>query len=155
MSKMQTVLETYRSAAEPVAARGADAARSVVDHMRRGAQDLTNRVQSRARDEIDRRRATAATTLESLASALRPDGSDRRRKLAIVGGSSLALTAALGMGVALGFVLSRQLKARAERRTEIAAAAPAPRETFEEAPLYNGAGHKDQASTIPTATGLL
>jgi hypothetical protein len=121
--------------------------------MRRSAQDLTSRVQSRARGEVDRRRMTAATTLESLASALRPDGADRNRKRAIVGGSSLALTAALGVGVALGFLLSRQLKARAERRAALPVAAPQDRP--EETPLYNGAGHKDQASTIPTAPGLL
>jgi pantoate kinase len=86
--------------------------------MRRKAQDLTVQAQSRARGEIDRRRTRAATTLEGLADALRPDRVARRKTLAVAGGSGLALTAALGIGVALGFVMSRELKKRADQRAQ-------------------------------------
>jgi hypothetical protein len=104
-----------RAVVDDLPARAASA-REALNQMRRKAQDLTVQAQSRARGEIDRRRTRAATTLEGLADALRPDRAARRKTLAVAGGSGLALTAALGIGVALGFVMSRELKKRADQR---------------------------------------
>ena len=78
MSKLQSVLDTYRSTAEEVPARGRDFARTAVDQIRHRALDLRDRAQERALDlrdraqgrartEIDHRRSTAATTLANLA----------------------------------------------------------------------------------------
>ena len=121
MSKTQALeaLEARRSqAADAVkAATKALAASAPATRMRRKALDLTSQARARARNEVARRRTSAAATLESLADALRgedreADARARRKTLAVAGGSSLALTAALGIGVALGFALSRQLKKR-------------------------------------------
>jgi hypothetical protein len=116
MNRTEAMRE-LRSVAEDLPARAASA-REALNQMRRRAQDLTVQAHSRARGEIERRRTTAATTLEGLADALRPNGVARRRTLAVAGGSGLALTAALGIGVALGFVVSRELKKRADLRAE-------------------------------------
>src|SRR6202008_1816081 len=115
--KATEAMRELRTIADDLPAKAASA-RETLNQMRRRAQDLTLQARGRARGEIDRRRATAATTLESLAGALRPDGDRRARRktLAIAGGSSLVLTAALGIGVALGFVMSRELKKRADLR---------------------------------------
>lgn len=115
MNKTDAMRE-LRTAAADLPAKAASA-RAALNQMRRKAQDLTVQARSRARGELERRRITAADTLESLAGALRPDAARARRKtLAIAGGSTLALTAALGVGVALGFMMSRQLKKRAEQQ---------------------------------------
>ncbi|CAN7506861.1 hypothetical protein LJR225_003627 [Phenylobacterium sp. LjRoot225] len=117
--KTTEAMRELRTIADDLPAKAASA-REAFNQMRRKAQDLTVQAQGRARGEIDRRRTTAATTLESLAGALRPDSDvrARRKTLAIAGGSSLALTAALGIGVALGFMMSRELKKRADQRAE-------------------------------------
>jgi hypothetical protein len=116
MNRTDAIRE-LRSAAEDLPAKAASA-RAAINQMRRKAQDLTVQASGRARGEIARRRTTAATTLESLADALRPDqdARARRKALAIAGGSGVALAAAVGLGVALGFVLSRAMKKRAEQR---------------------------------------
>ena len=84
------------------------------------AQDFAARAPGQARREIARRRSATAARLESLAGAIRPDEEARavrnRNTAVIAGGSSLALAAALGLGVALGFYLSRELNKRAELR---------------------------------------
>jgi len=136
-------LRELRSATQDLPARAASA-RAALNQWRRRAQDLSVQAQSRARGEIDRRRATAAATLEGLAGALRPahGGRGRRKSLASAAGPGLALTAALGIGVALGFLVSRQLKKRAEER---AAAQPASEAAATPSPT---------AIAAPTATSL-
>jgi hypothetical protein len=119
--KTTEAMRELRTIADDLPAKAA-AAREALNQMRRRAQDLTLQARGRARGEIDRRRTTAATTLESLAGALRPERDARRKTLAIAGGSGLVLTAALGIGVALGFVMSRELKKRADQRAGTAAA---------------------------------
>lgn len=94
------------------------------------ARDLGSRTQARALGALDRRRGSAAETLETLARALRRSdplraARTRRKTLAVAGGASLALTAALGVGVALGMMLSRRLQRRAEARTTSGADKPA------------------------------
>ena len=96
--------------------------RSPFARVQRQAGVLRDRARLRARGEIDRRRTDAATTLETLAQALRPHdaavgGKARRTALALAGGSGLALTAALGIGVAMGMLLSARRKKRADERT--------------------------------------
>jgi hypothetical protein len=80
------------------------------------AQSRARDAQSRARDQIDRRRSVTADRLEDFADALRPPAQGRRRTMAVAGGSGLALVVVLGAGVALGLVLSRELKRRADLR---------------------------------------
>lgn len=80
------------------------------------AQTRARDAQSRARDQIERRRSITADRLEDMADALRPTAQSRRRTMAVAGGSGLALVVVLGAGVALGLVLSRELKKRAEQR---------------------------------------
>lgn len=113
------VTRELRTAADDLPAKAASA-RAALTQMGRKAQDLTLQARSRARGGIDRGRTAAATTLESLAGALRPDGDARARRRIppIPGGSNLALAAALGIGVALGFMMSRELKRRADPRVE-------------------------------------
>jgi len=113
----------------------ADAAKSpasqaFVDQLRRRAADVAGMAKQRAADftsfargrageEVGRRRSSAADALENLIEVIRPPADHRvrrNRKLALVGGSGLALTAAVGLGVAVGFVLSRQLKKKAVER---------------------------------------
>jgi hypothetical protein len=93
------------------------------------AQDFASRAPGQARREIARRRSAAAARLESFAEAIRPDEEARsvrnRRTAAIAGGSTVALAAALGLGVALGFYLSRELKKRAEARDAVEGVEPA------------------------------
>jgi Flp pilus assembly protein TadB len=108
-------LRQIRATAEEMPAKAASA-RAALNQMRRRAVDFTDQAHSRARGEIYRRRSTAADTLEDLAGALRPARGSRRRTMAIAGGSGLAITAVLGLGVALGFVVSRELKKRADLR---------------------------------------
>jgi hypothetical protein len=82
----------------------------------RDAQDRAREVRGLARDRIDARRSVTADRLEDLADALRPAAQSRRRNMAVAGGSGLALVAVLGAGVALGLVLSREMKKRADLR---------------------------------------
>ena len=104
------------------------AARAALGLMRRRAQDMRARAQGlavsaprQAREAVARRRTATAARLESLADAIRPldqtEAARARRKTAMIaGGSTLALAAALGAGVALGMFISRRLqKRRAER----------------------------------------
>jgi hypothetical protein len=104
------------------AATRAAAARAALNEMRTRALEFRLRARDRARGEVERRRSDAADRLQSLAGALRPEGraKDRRKAFVVAGGSTLALTAALGLGVALGLALSRELKKRAEKRAEMA-----------------------------------
>jgi hypothetical protein len=90
------------------------------------AQELKDWAQDRAATEVVRRRATAADGLESLAEILRPDSHRRRKTLLRAGGSGLALTAAVGIGVALGFTISRELKKRKEKADKVSARMAAP-----------------------------
>lgn len=80
------------------------------------ARDLVASMQTRARDQIDRRRSRSADRLESLADVLRPSDQASRARHRTIAGSSLALAAVLGAGVALGLVVSRELKKRADLR---------------------------------------
>jgi len=122
MTKTEVTAETrrLRDAVQEAADQRRTAARAAWLKMRRRADDLASEAQARARRELTRRRDAAADALEGIAEALRPqDGPGaaraRRTKLAMAGGSTLALTAALGAGVALGFLLSRELKKRKAR----------------------------------------
>jgi hypothetical protein len=126
------VLEARRADAADAVTDARRTAQATVGRIRTTALDFTSQARGRAMDlasrardfrrmargEVDRRRNSAAESLESLAAVLRPgaERGDRRKALAIVGGSGVALTVALGAGVALGFALSRQLKRRADRR---------------------------------------
>ena len=129
-TEIATACADSRTAASEAASEAAGklaAARAALGLMGRRARDASARAQAfaeraprRARQEIVRRRTDAAERLESLAGVIRPiDESrarSRRKTLAVAGGSTLALTAALGAGVALGMFISRQLqKRRAEQ----------------------------------------
>ncbi|MDB5445034.1 MAG: hypothetical protein JWQ97_351 [Phenylobacterium sp.] len=122
MSKTDALEARRSQAADAVkAATKAVATSAAVTQMRKKALDLTGQAKARAREEVARRRSSAAVTLESLADALRgedpqADARARRKTLAVAGGSGLALTVAVGIGVALGFALSRQLKKRPARQ---------------------------------------
>lgn len=124
MSMSETASDTRRrmeAAASQVPAKAAAARAALVDLGER-AKDLVASLQARARDEAARRRSATADSLETLAGALRrgdKTGTQRRRAIAVAG-PSLALAVALGAGVALGVVLSRQMKKRADRRAALA-----------------------------------
>jgi hypothetical protein len=93
--------------------------RAAMELMRTRAREAAEQARIRARSEITRRRAEAAERLESLAGALRPQdraakaARARRKTAMIAGGSTFALTAMLGVGVMLGWLLSRQMTKRA------------------------------------------
>jgi len=125
MSMTEAASDSRRMIGDAVAAAPAKAAaaRAALIDMGARARDLVadaqsraRDVQSRTRDRIERRRSVTADRLEDFADALRPKAQSRRRTLAIAGGSSLALVAVLGAGVALGLVLSREMKKRADLR---------------------------------------
>lgn len=147
MSMTEAVSESRRRVDDAVAAAPTKvaAARAALSDMGGRARDLVVGVQSRARDQIDRRRSVTADRLASLAEALRPEGGAaraRRKALFVAGGSGLALVAVLGAGVALGLVLSRQMKKRAdlraaEARTLIKETPPRP-QAIEQDPVAAG-----------------
>jgi hypothetical protein len=133
------------SAAVPAKAA---AARAALMDLGVKTRDLVASLQTRARDEVDRRRTDTADRLESLAGALRSQDARklaRNRTYAIAGASSLALAAALGVGVAVGLMLSHQRKKRAERRAlaqpETAPLKEVPPPAVEQGPLSAGMSH--------------
>lgn len=126
MRKTEAAHELRHARALDLPAVSADRARDALDQVRRRTQEVRARAQGRARAAIDRRRTAAAARLEGLAGALRPEDPAgvmraRRKAAAVAGASSVVLVAALGIGVALGFMLSRRLKERAELRARVAA----------------------------------
>jgi hypothetical protein len=93
-------------------------ARAAMELMRKRARDAAEQARIRARGEISRRRVEAADRLENLAGVLRSQDKKaiarvRRRTAVVASGSTLALTAAIGVGVALGMLMSRQKIKRA------------------------------------------
>jgi hypothetical protein len=114
------------------------------------ARDFAVRAPGRARNELVRRRTGAAARLESLAEVVRPDevrlGRARRKGAAIVGGSTLALAAAVGAGVALGMYISRKLQ---ERRASATAAQPS-----EAASSAGGATPTNDPTAFADVSGL-
>ena len=93
-------------------------ARAAMELMRKRARDAAEQARIRARGEITRRRVEAADRLEGLAGVLRSQDKKaiarvRRRTAVVASGSTLALTAAIGVGVALGMLVSRQKVKRA------------------------------------------
>jgi hypothetical protein len=127
MSNSEAVLhdaEAAETAERVKTALTAGNAAAMLKQWRGRARDLTTHAGERARGEIARRRSAAAATLESLAESLRPPQEARRAKnrrtLAIAGGSTLALSAALGAGVALGMYLSRRQAKKASDAAEAA-----------------------------------
>lgn len=131
MSKRDAVLRTPdlgEIAAAPAAlARQAAAARTALGEMRQRARDLSLGARRRAGGEIARRRTAAAATLENLAATLRPQDKPRirRRAVAVAGGSTLALVAALAAGVAIGMYLAQRASAKKPSPTEAKADADA------------------------------
>jgi hypothetical protein len=111
----------------------ADVAAQARELARDRARSLRAWARGRARDEVTARRTAAADKLETLADILRPDADQRRRRktFAMVGGTGVALTAAVGVGVALGYMLNRELKKRAAAK---AAATSQPTATLASAP---------------------
>jgi hypothetical protein len=152
MRNTETMASDAREAADSLqatAAAKAAAARATLDQMAKRArefasraQDLAARAPERARSEISQRRTAAAESLESLAEALRPTevarARARRNTVMVAGGSTLAIIAALGAGVALGFLLSRRRHEREARRaarlSPQTTTAPAPQDH----PAYGG-----------------
>ena len=109
-------------------------ARSLAAGAQTRARTLTGLAQTRAHGEIDRGRTAAALKLEALAEALRPHGhAGAHRKSR---GPGLALAATLGLGVALGLVVTHQVKKRRAAR-----AAP-PLLTEESSPLHEAQAHE-------------
>lgn len=147
MSMTEAASESRRMIQEAVATAPAKAAaaRAALIDLGARARDLVADAQgrardarSRARDQIDRRRSVTADRLEDFADALRPAAQGRRRTMDVAGGSGLALVAVLGAGVALGLVLSREMKKRAdlraaEERTLIKETPPMPQATEQDA----------------------
>lgn len=124
-SESRRTIDATAAAAPKKAAAARAALNDALNDVGVRAKDLVAGVQSRARDQIDRRRSLTADRLESLAGALRPaDQSPRARRmaLAVAGGSGLALVAVLGAGVVIGLVLSRRMRKRAEQRAAAKAA---------------------------------
>lgn len=133
MSKTQALREAVNLAEEPAGFAPAVRARAALDGVRRRAVDVRARAQGQARAAIDRRRTAAAVRLEDLAAALRPDDPEhaaraRRKAAAIAGASGAALIAAVGLGMALGVMISRRLKRRSELRARVAGGAPPARQ---------------------------
>jgi hypothetical protein len=150
-------VDQLRRKALDVAALARERALDLGDQARERAADLGGRARERAMDEVATRRSSAADVLEDWADVVRPDAHRRRRQIAMVGGSGLALTAAVGLGVALGFVVSRELKKRAARKTADAKAEPAGAPAqIPAAPATTGRASKARApgpSEAPAADG--
>jgi hypothetical protein len=148
------VVDQIRQKALDFASQARDRAADVADQARARslarAADLKDWAKDRAQGEVSRRRSSAADTLESLAEVLRPDANQRRRRktLALVGGSGLALTAAVGIGVAVGFVLSRELKKRK------AAADQARASSAKATPAYGGGPEEPAGYDAEVGAGL-
>jgi hypothetical protein len=122
--------------------------RARADELKARAQDLAER----ARSEVMRRRSAAADNLENLAGAVRPDeeiaARVRRQRLVVGGGSTLAIVAAVGAGVALGVLFTRRRKQRLE--TKVAAPAVTP----EEKPVVNRLPETDPTAFANVSGGL-
>jgi len=96
--------------------------RRALDIASRRTRDLTAYAQTRASGELDRGRSAAATRLEALAQALRPQPTRfraiRRGKMHVGPRSTLAIAATIGVGVAVGLAVSNRLKKRRAARAE-------------------------------------
>jgi hypothetical protein len=115
LDRMRRRAQAMSERAQAMRERGQDLAERA-QTLRARAQDFASRAPGQARREIARRRSMTAARLHSLADAIRPDAEARRRNAVVAGGSSVALAAALGLGVVLGFYLSRELNKRARAR---------------------------------------
>lgn len=92
--------------------------RRALDVAGRRTRDLTAYAQTRASGELDRGRTVAASKLEALAEALRPQRKLGRGKLAVGPRSTLVIAATVGVGVAVGLAVNNQLKKRRAARAE-------------------------------------
>ena len=152
MSMTETARETRRTieaAASEVPAKAA-AAREALADLGEKTRDLVLSLQTRARDELSRRRAATADRLENIAGALRSEEtpSVERRAFGVAAGPAVALAVVLGTGVAVGLVVSRQMKKkREEKRAAEAEAealkveAPPMPQAIEQAPTGVGLSH--------------
>jgi len=139
---------TIEAAASEVPAKAAAARAALVD-LGEKTKDLAASLQTRAREEMTRRRSATADRLESIAGALRSEGeapTAPRRAFAVAAGPAVALAVVLGAGVAVGLVVSRQMKRKREQRAAEALAETAKVETPPAAPTIE--------PQVPAGAGL-
>lgn len=129
MTRLDAALEPRRAgeALETLKAAQVERARAALDTVRRRAKEARMRAQGRALARIDRGRSAAATGLESLVDAIRPTDAQstartRRRAAVLAGGSGVVLLAAVGLGLALGLMLSKRLQRKEQVRERLAGA---------------------------------
>ena len=119
--------------------------RRALDVAGRRTRDLTAYAQTRASGELDRGRTVAASKLEALAQALRPQHKSMlgfgRGKLRIGPRSTLAIAATIGVGVAVGMAVSNRLKKRRAARAQ----QPLLREDLP--PLHEAQAHEPVGAT--------
>jgi|GEM_PF-3503567 len=137
MTTVEAALRRPAEALEAFKAAQIERTRGAMDAVRGRAAEARQRARDRALAQFDRGRSVAATRLEGLAGALRTmdrrhAARSRRKAAMIAGGSSVALLAAVGLGVALGMTLSKRLKRKEQLRERLAApAAPPPQDADE------------------------
>lgn len=126
--------EVAQERARDIAGTAQGRARDLAGVAQDRAKDMAGAARKRAKDRIDARRSAAAEALESIAANLRPRVEDAteaaedavddgRMRLAariagrmpMAGRSTILLAGALGLGVALGMVISNQVRARREK----------------------------------------
>ena len=125
MTRLQAAVEPRRAAEALEALKTAqiERARAALDTVSQKAKAARARARGHAVVRIDRGRSAAADRLEGIVDALRPDyaARSRRKAAAIAGGSSVALLAAIGLGVGLGMLWSKRLKQKEQVRERLAA----------------------------------
>jgi len=124
---------------ETTKAATTERARAAIEEVRRRAAESRLQARERALAKIDEGRDVAAARLAGLADALRPAGSSRRRAAVIAGGSGAVLVAAVGLGVAFGYMMSRRKRQREQVRQRMAAV-DAPPAVVSSEPLATPAG---------------